>query len=57
MFAILGRIGDVKSVGVPSEDALKERLPKHRAPTLLVNVPAFLCILAAALVTFTKGLS
>jgi hypothetical protein len=57
MFSIFGRIGDVKSAGVPNKDALKERLPKHRAPMLLVNVPAFLCILAAALVTFTEGLS
>jgi hypothetical protein len=57
MFAILGRIGDVKSAGVPNEDALKEWLPKHRARTLLVNVPAFLCILTATLVTFTGGLS
>jgi hypothetical protein len=57
MFAILGRIGDVKSAGVPNEDALKEWLPRHRARTLLVNVPAFLCILAATLVTFTEGLS
>ena len=57
MFAILGRIGDVKSAGVPNENALKEWLPRHRARTLLVNVPAFLCILAATLVTFTEGLS
>ncbi|PKX89980.1 uncharacterized protein P174DRAFT_445022 [Aspergillus novofumigatus IBT 16806] len=40
-----------------NEDALQEWLPKHRARTLLVNVPAFLCILAATLVTVTEGLS
>ncbi|KAL4994082.1 hypothetical protein BDV10DRAFT_177563 [Aspergillus recurvatus] len=57
MFAILGRIGDVKSPGVRNEDALREWLPRHRARTLLVNVPAFLCILAATLVTVTEGLS
>ncbi|OQD64682.1 hypothetical protein PENPOL_c007G05840 [Penicillium polonicum] len=57
MFAILGRIGDVKSPGVPNEDALKEWLPKHRTRTLLVNVPAFLCILGATLSTVIEGLS
>ncbi|KAL4812553.1 hypothetical protein BDW67DRAFT_178598 [Aspergillus spinulosporus] len=41
MFAILGRIGDVKSPGVRNEDALREWLPRHRTRTLLVNVPAF----------------
>jgi hypothetical protein len=57
MFALLGRIGDVKSAGVRNEDALKEWLPRHRSRTLLVNVPAFLCVLAATLVTVTEGLS
>ncbi|KAJ5861076.1 uncharacterized protein N7529_008386 [Penicillium soppii] len=57
MFAILGRIGDAKSAGVPNENALKEWLPKHRARTLLVNIPAFVCILGATLVTITEGLS
>lgn len=57
MFAILRRIGDVKTAGVRNEDALQEWLPKHRTRTLLVNVPAFLCILAATLVTVTEGLS
>ncbi|KAL4740409.1 hypothetical protein BDV11DRAFT_98677 [Aspergillus similis] len=57
MFATLGRIADVKSPGVRNEDALKEWLPRHRARTLLVNVPAFLCILAATLVTVTESLS
>ncbi|RYP79850.1 hypothetical protein DL770_006496 [Monosporascus sp. CRB-9-2] len=56
MFAILGRICDVKTAGVPNENALKEWLPRHRARTLMVNVPAFLCILAATLVTVTEGL-
>jgi hypothetical protein len=57
MFAILRRIGDGKTAGAQNEDALQEWLPKHRARTLLVNVPAFLCILAATLVTVTEGLS
>jgi hypothetical protein len=57
MFAILRRIGDVRTAGVRNEDALQEWLPKHRTRTLLVNVPAFLCILAATLVTVTEGLS
>ncbi|RDL31040.1 Uncharacterized protein BP5553_09829 [Venustampulla echinocandica] len=56
MFAILGRIGDPKTAGVPNEDALETWLPKHHARTLLVNVPAFLCILAATLATVTEGL-
>jgi hypothetical protein len=57
MFAILRRIGDGKNAGAQNEDTLQEWLPKHRARTLLVNVPAFLCILAATLVTLTEGLS
>ncbi|WEW55375.1 hypothetical protein PRK78_000805 [Emydomyces testavorans] len=55
MFALLGRIGDVKTAGVRNEDALKEWMRKHRARTLLVNIPAFLCILAATLITITEG--
>lgn len=56
MFAILGRIHDAKTAGVPNEDALEIWLPKHHARTLLVNVPAFLCIFAATLATISEGL-
>jgi hypothetical protein len=56
MFAILGRIGDAKTAGVPNEDALETWLPRHHSRTLLVNVPAFLCIFAATLATVTEGL-
>lgn len=56
MFAILNRIQDPKTAGVPNEDALEVWLPKHHARTLLVNVPAFLCIFAATLCTLTEGL-
>ncbi|KAL4864301.1 hypothetical protein BDV12DRAFT_176415 [Aspergillus spectabilis] len=55
MFALLGRIGDIKSAGVRNEEALEEWLSKHRARTLLVNLPAFCCIMAATLVTVTEG--
>ncbi|KAJ5793501.1 hypothetical protein N7457_000100 [Penicillium paradoxum] len=57
MFAILGRIGDARSAGAPNENALQEWLPKHRARTLLVNIPAFVCILGATLATLTEGLA
>ncbi|KND88250.1 hypothetical protein TOPH_07110 [Tolypocladium ophioglossoides CBS 100239] len=56
MFAILRRIGDSKTAGAPNEDALETWLPKHHSRTLLVNVPAFLCIFAATLATITEGL-
>lgn len=49
MFAILARIRDPRTAGVPNEEALEEWLPNHRTRTLLVNVPAFLCILGATL--------
>ena len=56
MFAILGRISDPKTAGVPNENALASWLPRHHVRTLLVNVPAFLCIFAATLATVTEGL-
>lgn len=56
MFAILRRIGDPQTAGVPNEDALETWLPRHHSRTLLVNVPAFLCIFAATLATITEGL-
>ena len=56
MFAILRRIQDPKTAGVPNENALETWLPKHHSQTLLVNVPAFLCIFAATLATITEGL-
>lgn len=56
MFAILRRIQDPKTAGVPNENALETWLPKHHSRTLLVNVPAFLCIFAATLATITEGL-
>jgi len=56
MFAILARISDPKAAGVPNEDALESWLPPHHRRTLMVNVPAFLCIFAATLATVTEGL-
>lgn len=56
MFAVLRRIGDPKTAGVPNEDALENWFPKHHGRTFLVNVPAFLFILAATLATITEGL-
>lgn len=56
MLAILRRIQDPKTAGVPNEDALETWLPKHHTRTLLVNLPAFLCILGATLATTTEGL-
>jgi hypothetical protein len=56
MFRILARIGDAKTAGVANENALEAWLPKHRQRTLLVNVPAFLCIFAATLTSMTEGL-
>ncbi|KAI1737470.1 hypothetical protein F4680DRAFT_215107 [Xylaria scruposa] len=55
MFAILARIGDADTAGAPNEKAMEEWLPKHRARTFLVNIPAFLCILGASLVIVTNG--
>lgn len=62
MFAILARITDAKTAqdakaaGVPNETALEEWLPKHRTRTFMVNIPAFVCIMAATLATITEGL-
>ncbi|KAA8651166.1 hypothetical protein EYZ11_012820 [Aspergillus tanneri] len=56
MFAILRRIQDPKTAGVPNENALESWLPRHHSRTLLVNVPAFLCIFTATLATITEGL-
>ncbi|PLB52462.1 hypothetical protein P170DRAFT_378297 [Aspergillus steynii IBT 23096] len=56
MFAILRRIQDPTTAGVPNESALETWLPRHRSRTLLVNAPAFLCILAATVATVTEGL-
>lgn len=56
MFRILARIGDPKTAGVANENALEVWLPRHHQRTLLVNIPAFLCILAATLASMTKGL-
>lgn len=56
MFRILARIGDAKTAGVANEAALESWLPRHHQRTLLVNIPAFLCIFAATLVSVTEGL-
>ena len=56
MFAILRRIQDAKTAGIPNEEALEVWLPRHHQRTYLVNVPAFLVILAATLATITEGL-
>lgn len=56
MLRILGRIGDPKTAGTPNEEALEVWLAKHHQRTLLVNVPAFLCILTATLATVVEGL-
>ncbi|ORY71797.1 uncharacterized protein BCR38DRAFT_418114 [Pseudomassariella vexata] len=56
MFAILRRIQDPKTAGVPNEDALETWLPKHHTRTLLVNLPAFLCIFWATMATIIEGL-
>lgn len=51
MFRILARIGDADTAGVPNENAVEEWLAKHRARTFIVNIPAFLCILKATIIT------
>ncbi|KAH8723491.1 hypothetical protein GQ44DRAFT_804030 [Phaeosphaeriaceae sp. PMI808] len=56
MFKILGRITDPKAAGVPNEKALEAWLPRHHQRTLLVNIPAFLCIMAATLASMVEGL-
>lgn len=56
MFAILRRIQDPSTAGIPNESALETWLPRHYSRTLLVNVPAFLCIFAATVGTITEGL-
>jgi hypothetical protein len=56
MFRILARIGDPKTAGVSNEDALETWLPRHHQRTLLVNVPAFFCILAATVASMAEGL-
>ncbi|XPS73976.1 hypothetical protein M3J09_006104 [Ascochyta lentis] len=56
MFRILARIGDSKTAGVANENALETWLPRHHQRTLLVNVPAFLCILAATVASIAEGL-
>ncbi|KAK1979515.1 hypothetical protein LZ30DRAFT_596732 [Colletotrichum cereale] len=57
MFAILRRIQDPRDPGVLNEEALEAWLPKHRTRTLLVNLPAFVCILGATLGSMTEGLN
>ncbi|CAO1603062.1 hypothetical protein XANCAGTX0491_006654 [Xanthoria calcicola] len=56
MFVILRRIQDPKTAGIPNEKALESWMPKHRYRTCLVNLPAFVAILAATLATITEGL-
>lgn len=56
MFRILARISDAKTAGVANENAVEAWLPRHRQRTLLVNVPAFLCILTATLASMSEGL-
>jgi len=56
MLAILRRIQDPNTDGVPNESALEMWLPRHHARTVLVNVPAFLCIFAATLGILIEGL-
>lgn len=56
MFAILRRIQDPTTAGIPNEKALESWLPKHHHRTYLVNVPAFIAILAATLATIAEGL-
>lgn len=56
MFAILRQIQDPKTAGISNENALEKWLPRHRSRTLFVNVPAFLCILAATLGAIAEGL-
>ncbi|KAI1778533.1 hypothetical protein F4818DRAFT_438693 [Hypoxylon cercidicola] len=40
MFAILARIGDIDTAGVPNENALEEWLSKHLAPNLYLEAKA-----------------
>ncbi|OQE31464.1 hypothetical protein PENSTE_c001G03606 [Penicillium steckii] len=56
MLAILRRIQDPNTDGVPNESALEMWLPRHHARTLLVNMPAFLCIFAATVGITLEGL-
>lgn len=56
MFRILASIGDAKTAGVANEAALESWRPRHHQRTLLVNVPAFLCIFAATLGSMAEGL-
>ncbi|KAK1991380.1 hypothetical protein LX36DRAFT_735711 [Colletotrichum falcatum] len=56
MFRILDRIQDSRDPGVPNEEALEAWLPKHHTRTLLVNIPAFGCILGATLGLVAEGL-
>jgi hypothetical protein len=56
MFAVLRRVADPKTAGVPNEDALESWFRRHHSRTFLVNVPAFLFIFAATLATITDGL-
>ncbi|KAK1966757.1 hypothetical protein LY78DRAFT_709980 [Colletotrichum sublineola] len=56
MFAILRRIQDPQNPGVLNEEALEAWLPKHHTRTLLVNIPAFACILGATLGLVAEGL-
>ncbi|KAJ0414059.1 hypothetical protein BJY00DRAFT_46033 [Aspergillus carlsbadensis] len=57
MFRLLARIREPNLAGGRNEVALQEWRGKHRARTLLTNFPAFVCILAATLITVTEGLA
>jgi hypothetical protein len=56
MFGLLRRIGDPKTAAVVNEEALAAWLPAHQTRTLLVNIPAFLCILGATVGVLAEGI-
>ncbi|KAI1080027.1 hypothetical protein F5B20DRAFT_148513 [Whalleya microplaca] len=57
MMKLLYRISDPKEAGVRNEKDMASWIPIHHRRTFSVNVPAWLCLLAATLGTIAEGLN